>query len=61
VVARIFHDLVDDKLGVTSDVKTSHTQFDGDAQNVNQGLILRHVVGRSEVEPYNVLQLYTEG
>ena len=31
VIARLLHDLVDDQLGVTPDVKASDAQLDGDA------------------------------
>ena len=31
MVARLLHDLVDDQLGVTPDVKTSDAQLDGDS------------------------------
>jgi hypothetical protein len=46
----VLHDLVDDELRVTASVEASDPQLDGDAQPVDQSLVLSHIVGRGEVE-----------
>jgi hypothetical protein len=46
----VLHDLVNDELRVTASVEASDPQLDGDAQPVDQSLVLSHIVGRREVE-----------
>jgi hypothetical protein len=46
----VLHDLVDDELRVTASVEASDPKLDGDSQSVYQSLVLRHIVGRREVE-----------
>jgi hypothetical protein len=46
----VLHDLVDDELRVTASVEALDPQLDGDAQPVDQSLVLSHIVGRREVE-----------
>jgi hypothetical protein len=46
----VLHDLVDDELRVTASVEASDPQLDGDAQPIDQSLVLSHIVGRWEVE-----------
>jgi hypothetical protein len=50
----VLHDLVDDELRVTASVKASDPQLDGDSQPVYQSLVLRHIVGRREVEASHI-------
>jgi hypothetical protein len=49
VAVRFPHDLVDDKLKVTADVKPLDPELDGDAYAIDEGLILYHIVGRTEM------------
>jgi hypothetical protein len=57
----VLHDLVDDKLRVATSVEAPNPQLDGDAQPVNQSLILGHVVGRREMEAQHVAEVLPEG
>ena len=50
VAARLLLDLVDDQLGVTPDIEASDTQLDGDAQAVDECLILSHIVGGGKMD-----------
>jgi hypothetical protein len=61
MAARVLHHLNNDELGVPSNVEAPDSQFDDDAQTIDQGFILGDVVGRSEVESYDVSQMYAEG
>jgi hypothetical protein len=61
MAARVLHHLVNDELGVPSDIEAPDSQFDDDAQTIDQGFILDDVVGRNDVELYNVSQMYAEG
>jgi hypothetical protein len=49
VTIRLSHYLIDDELKVSADVKPLNPKFGGDAQTVDQGLILCHIVGGAEV------------
>ena len=40
----LLHDLVDDQLRVTVDVEPRSAKLDGDAQSVDEGLVLHGVV-----------------
>jgi hypothetical protein len=40
----VFNDLVNDKLRVTTSVEALIPKLDGDAQSINQGLVLGHIV-----------------
>jgi hypothetical protein len=48
------HDLVDDELRVTTDVKPLDPELGGDAQAVDKVLILRHIVGRMEIHSNHI-------
>src|SRR6185312_2049937 len=61
VTARLLHHLVDDKLRVTAHVEALDTKFDGDAEATEEGLILRHVIGRWKVEANHVAHVHSEG
>ena len=50
VVACLLHDLVDDQLRVASDVKLSDAQLNGDAQAIDECLILSHIIQNREVD-----------
>ena len=49
MAARLFHYLVDDELRVTTYIEVLDAKLDGDAEATEEGLVLRHVVGRGEV------------
>jgi hypothetical protein len=49
MTARLLHHLVDDELRVTAYIKALDAELDGDAEATDEGLVLRHVVGRKEV------------
>jgi hypothetical protein len=42
--AQLFHDLVDDRSRVTSNVKSLNAQLNGDAQAVDECLVPSHVI-----------------
>jgi hypothetical protein len=46
---RLPHDLVDDELRVTTNVKPLDLELSGNAYAIDEGLILRHNVGYTEV------------
>jgi hypothetical protein len=46
--------LIDNKLGVSEDVKPLTPKFSCDVQSIDQGLILCHIVGSVEVQSNNV-------
>jgi hypothetical protein len=48
-VVRLPHDLVDDELRVTADVKPQDIELVGDAWAIDEHLIFYHIVGRAEV------------
>jgi hypothetical protein len=48
------HDLVDNNLRVTADVKPLDIELGGDVLAIDEGLILHHVVGHAEVQSNNV-------
>jgi hypothetical protein len=61
MAAWILHDLVDEELWIPLDIEASVHYLDGEAQAIDQGFILSHVVVCGEVEPYDVAQMYFEG
>jgi hypothetical protein len=46
---RLSHDFIDNKLRVFANVKLLNPKFGSDAQTVDQCLVLRHIVGGTEV------------
>ena len=54
VAVRGFHYLVDDELGVASNIEASNSKLDGDLQTVDKGLILCNIVGRGKMYPDDV-------
>jgi hypothetical protein len=48
-IVRLSHNLIDDELRVSADVEPLNLRFDGDAQTIDQCLILYHIVGGVEV------------
>jgi hypothetical protein len=56
-VVRLPHDLVDDELRVTADVKSLDPELNSDAQAVDEGLVLHNIVGHMEVQSNNVEEL----
>jgi hypothetical protein len=48
-VVRHPHDLVDDKLRVTTDVKPLNPELGSNVHAIDEGLILHHIVGCAEV------------
>jgi hypothetical protein len=51
MAAQVLYDLVNDELGVPLDIEAPDTELYGDAQAIDQGFVLGHVVGYNEVEP----------
>ena len=43
-VGGLLHDLIDDKLRVATNVESCSTKFDGDAESIDEGLVLRSIV-----------------
>jgi hypothetical protein len=48
MAVRFPHDMVDDELRVTTDIKSLDPELDGDAHAIDEGLIFRHIVCRVE-------------
>ena len=61
VATRLFHDLVDDQLGVALNIKPSDTQLDGNAQAIDERLIFGHIVGEGEMDVNHVPHAYPKG
>jgi hypothetical protein len=61
VAARILHDQVDHELRISPDVEALDARFDGDSKAAKEGLVLRHVVGRREMQVYRVSHVFLEG
>ena len=61
VAARLLHHLVDDELRVTAHVEAFDAELDGDAEATEEGLVLRHVVRRREVQAYYISHVISEG
>ena len=61
VVVRGFHYLVDDELGVASNVEASNSKLDGDLQTVNKGLVLCNIVGCGKMYPDDVPYMNAQG
>ena len=50
MAARLLHDLVDDQLGVTSNIEVADTELVGNAQTVDEYLVFGHIVGGGEMD-----------
>ena len=61
MTARLLHDLIDDELRVTARVEAFDAELDGDAEATEEGLVLRHVVRRREMQAYHVPHVFSEG
>ena len=61
VAARGLHYLVDDELGVASDVEASNSYLDGDLETVDEGLVFCDVVGGGEVNPDDIPHMNAQG
>jgi hypothetical protein len=53
--------LIDDKLRVAVDVKPLDQELGNDAQAIDEGLILCHIVGRVEMQSNHVEELIPPG
>jgi hypothetical protein len=61
VATRFLHDLVNHELRVSPDVKAFDACFNSNSEAAEEGLILRHVVGRGEMQAYYVPHMLPEG
>jgi hypothetical protein len=61
VAARVLHDLVNHELRVFPDVEALDVGFDDNSEAVEEGLILRHTVGREEVQAYCISHVLPVG
>jgi hypothetical protein len=61
VTARVLHDLVDHELRVSPHVEALDARLDGDSVAEEEGLVLRHVIRRGEVQAYRVPHVLFEG
>jgi len=50
MAAPLLHDLIDDQLGVTLDVKSSDAQLDGDTEPIDESLVFSDIVGCRKME-----------
>jgi hypothetical protein len=53
--------MVDHELGITMNVEVSNPKLDGDAQAIDERLILSYIVGGSEVESDHIAHVNSEG
>ena len=53
--------MVDDELGVTAHVEAFDAELDGDAEATEEGLVLRHVLRRREVQAYYIPHVVSKG
>jgi hypothetical protein len=53
--------LVYDELRVTAHVEAFDAELDGDAEAAEEGLVLRHIVRRREMQMYHVPHVFSEG
>jgi hypothetical protein len=53
--------LVDHELGITTNIEVSDPEFDGDAQAINESLVLSYIVRGSEMESDRVAHVNSEG
>jgi hypothetical protein len=60
-IVRVLHDLVDHELGITMNIEVSDPEFDGDAQPINESLILSYIVGGSEMESDCIAHVNSKG
>jgi hypothetical protein len=58
---RLPHDLVDDELRVTTEVKPLDPELDGDAQTVDVGIIFHHIVCHAEMQSNYVESISLRG
>jgi hypothetical protein len=58
---RLPHDLVDDDLSVIPDVKPLDPELGGDAQAIDKGLELHHIIGHGEVQSNHIEELTSLG
>ena len=61
VAVRGFHHLVNDELGVASNVEMSNSKLDGDLQTVDKGLVLCNIDGCGEMNPDEVPHMDAQG
>ena len=61
VIAQIFHDLVNDELGVAPHLEALDSELDGYVQAIYQRLIFSHVVGGHGVKPNHISHMHSEG
>lgn len=57
----LFHDLIDDELGIPADLELLDSQFDYNLDPVYRGLVFHHIVGRWEVQADCILHVHLEG
>jgi hypothetical protein len=53
--------LVDHELGITTNIEVLDPEFDGDAQAINESLVLNYIVGGSEMESDRVAYVNSKG
>jgi len=61
MAVRGFHHLVDDELGVTSNVEASDSKLDGDLQTVDKGLVFCDVIGCGKMYPDDIPHMNAQG
>jgi hypothetical protein len=54
MVVRLPHDLIDDELRVTMNIKPLNPKLSCDAHTIDECLIFRHVVGCAEVQSNHI-------
>jgi hypothetical protein len=54
MTVRLPHYLIDDEIRVSMDVEPLNPKFGGNAQSIDEVLVLYHITGGTEVQSYNV-------
>jgi hypothetical protein len=58
---RLPHDLVDNELRITMDVKLLDPELSSDAHAVDEGLIFRHIICRMQMQSNHIEELISLG
>jgi hypothetical protein len=61
MATRVVHDLVNHELRVSPDIEALDAYLDGDSKAEEEGLVLRHVVGRGDIQVHCVPHMLSEG
>jgi hypothetical protein len=61
MTARILHDLIDYEVRVSPNVEAPYAGLNDDSEAAEEGLVLRHIVGRGEVQAHCIPHVFPQG